>query len=162
VLDVATGTGDQALAFARRGYQVTAFDLTDAMLARAARKRDADKVHFELGDATRMRFPSQSFDVVTVSFALHDMLPSIREQVLREMRRVVKPGGTVLIVDYGLPRNAIGRALVYRLICLYEGDTFREFAHSDLRTRLTDVGISVTEERAGVLGAARLLKGVAG
>jgi hypothetical protein len=78
------------------------------------------------------------------------------------MRRVVKPGGTVLIVDYGLPRNAIGRALVYRLICLYEGDTFREFVHSDLRTRLTDVGISVTEERAGVLGAARLLKGVAG
>lgn len=162
VLDVATGTGDQALAFARRGHRVTAFDLTDAMLARATRKRDADKVDFELGDATRMRFPSQSFDVVTVSFALHDMLPSIRERVLREMRRVLKPGGTILIVDYGLPRNTVGRALVYRLICLYEGDTYREFVHSDLHALLSRVGISVMEERAGVLGAARLWKGVAG
>jgi ubiquinone/menaquinone biosynthesis C-methylase UbiE len=126
------------------------------------RKRDAAKVRFELGDATKMRFPSRSFDVVTVSFALHDMLPSIRERVLREMRRVVKPGGTILIVDYGLPRNGVGQALVYGLVNLYEGGTYREFIRSDLKSLLSRVGISVAEERAGVLGAARMWKAAAG
>ena len=159
VLDVATGTGDQALAFARRGYRVTAFDLTDAMLERATRKRDAEKVHFELGDATRMRYPSHSFDVVTVSFALHDMIPSIRQRALKEMARVVRPSGTLLIVDYGLPRNRVGQALVYRLVCLYEGETYRAFVHSDMRAQLGQAGISVTDERAGTLGAARMWKG---
>jgi demethylmenaquinone methyltransferase/2-methoxy-6-polyprenyl-1,4-benzoquinol methylase len=159
VLDVATGTGDQALAFARRGFRVTGIDLTDAMLERAVRKQGSEKVRFELGDATCLRFPTNAFDVVSVSFALHDMPPTIRERVLREMTRVAKPGGTILIVDYGLPRNRLGRFLVYRLVDLYEGETYREFIRSDLHALLAKVGISLTGERIAVLGAAKVWKG---
>jgi len=159
VLDVATGTGDQALAFARRGFHVTAIDLTDAMLERAVRKQGSEKVRFELGDATCLRFPTHAFDVVSVSFALHDMPPTIRERVLREMTRVARPGGTILVVDYGLPRNRLGRFLVYRLVNLYEGETYLEFIRSDLNSLLARVGIFLTGERIAVLGAARVWKG---
>ena len=159
VLDVATGTGDQALAFARRGFEVTAVDLTDAMLERALRKPDAEKVRFELGDATCLRFPTHAFEVVSISFALHDMPPSIRERVLKEMVRVAMPGGKILVVDYALPRNRVGRSLIYRLVTLYEGETYREFVRADLRLLLSRAGISLTGERGAVLGAARLWKG---
>jgi hypothetical protein len=87
------------------------------------------------------------------------MPPTIRERVLREMTRVARPGGTILIVDYALPRNRLGRLLVYRLVNVYEGETYREFIRSDLRALLAKVGISLTGERTAVLGAAKVWKG---
>ena len=159
VLDVATGTGSQAIAFARRGYAVTAIDLSEAMLGVARRKAGSDTVRFEAGDATRLRFGADSFDVVTTSFALHDMPPSIRERALGEMVRVARPAGTILIADYSLPVNALGRFLVYRLIKLYEGPYYEGFIRSDLRASLAATGVTVTGEQAALLGAARIWRG---
>jgi demethylmenaquinone methyltransferase/2-methoxy-6-polyprenyl-1,4-benzoquinol methylase len=159
VLDVATGTGSQAVAFARRGYNVTAIDLSEAMLGVAHKKAGSGLVRFEAGDATRLRFGTDSFDVVTTSFALHDMPPSIRERVLQEMVRVARPGGAILIVDYSLPVNVIGRFLVYGLIQLYEGPYYEGFIRSELRVVLAATGVAVTGEQAALLGAARIWRG---
>jgi demethylmenaquinone methyltransferase/2-methoxy-6-polyprenyl-1,4-benzoquinol methylase len=159
VLDVATGTGSQAIAFARRGYAVTAIDLSEPMLAVARRKKDSALVRFEAGDATRLRFGTDSFDVVTISFALHDMPAAVRERALREMLRVARPGATILIVDYSLPGNAIGRWLVYRLIRLYEGPYYGAFVRTNLRADLEAMGVAVTVELPAMLGAARIWKG---
>ena len=159
VLDVATGTGSQAIAFARRGYAVTAIYLSESMLGVARRKAGSDTVRFEAGDATRLRFGADGFDVVTTSFALHDMPPSIRERALGEMVRVARPAGTILIADYSLPVNALGRFLVYRLIKLYEGPYYEGFIRSDLRAALAATGVTVTGEQAALLGAARIWRG---
>ncbi|MBF8257440.1 MAG: 2-heptaprenyl-1,4-naphthoquinone methyltransferase [candidate division NC10 bacterium] len=159
VLDVATGTGSQAIAFARRGYAVTAIDLSEPMLAVGRRKKDSDLVHFEAGDAARLRFGADSFDVVTISFALHDMPSVVRGKALREMLRVARPGATILIVDYGLPGNSIGRWLVYRLIRLYEGPYYDGFVRANLRARLEAIGVAVTVELPALLGAVRIWKG---
>lgn len=159
VLDVATGTGSQAIAFARRGHAVTAIDLSEPMLAVGRRKKDSDLVHFEAGDAARLRFGADSFDVVTISFALHDMPAAIRERALEEMLRVARPGATILIVDYGLPGNSIGRWLVYRLIRLYEGPYYEAFVRANLRAGLEAMGVAVTVELPALLGAVRIWKG---
>ncbi|MBU4225649.1 MAG: methyltransferase domain-containing protein [Chloroflexi bacterium] len=160
ILDVATGTGQQALAFAKRGYDVIAIDLTESMLEVARKNNKDGLVKFEAADATHLRFAENSFDVSCVSFALHDMPLTIRERVLKEMVRVTKTDGAIVIVDYALPHNKIGRALVYRLVSLYEGEYYKKFIASDLEALFRKTGIEIKEELSVLLGTGRILKGI--
>jgi len=160
ILDVATGTGSQALAFAKRGYEVTGIDLTEAMLRVAKKKNQYLNLKFEIGDATDLRFGANSFDVACISFALHDMLPSIRERTLREMVRVVKPGGLIIIVDYSLPVHQVGRFLIYHLISLYESDFYRDFIHSNFAELLPRLGIEIIDELTILLSAGKIWKAI--
>ena len=159
ILDVATGTGQQAFAFAKRGHNVIGVDLTDSMLEIARKNNKAGFVKFEIADATDLRFEENSFDVSCISFALHDMPPNIREKVLREMVRVTKPNGIIVIVEYDLPRNKISRTLIYRLISLYEGEYYKQFIASDLDSLLRETGVEVMERVSVLFGAGRILKG---
>src|SRR4030042_2238358 len=84
ILDVATGTGKQAFAFAKKGYDVIGIDLSEAMLKVANKKNKYENVKFEVADATNLPFEDNGFDVSCISFALHDMIPSIREKALKE------------------------------------------------------------------------------
>ena len=159
ILDVATGTGQQAFAFAKRGHNVIGVDLTESMLEIARKNNKAGFVKFEIADATHLRFEENSFDVSCISFALHDMPPNIREKVLREMVRVTKPNGIIVIVEYDLPRNKISRTLIYRLISLYEGEYYKQFIASDLDSLLRKTGVEVVERVSVLFGAARILMG---
>ncbi|MCL5985424.1 MAG: methyltransferase domain-containing protein [Actinobacteria bacterium] len=159
ILDVATGTGKQAFAFARRGYDVIGVDLTEAMLNVANKKNKYGNVKFKIADATDLPFEDNSFDVTCVSFALHDMPLNIREKVLKEMVRVTRPEGMIVIIDYALPENKIGRFLIYHLVSLYEGEYYSKFIKSDLEALLKNSGIDVKEKLSVLLGAGRILKG---
>ena len=91
-LDVATGTGAQARAFADAGARVIGLDLSERMIG-VARRRNGDRdVGFLVGDATALPFDDAGFDVACVSFALHEMPATVRGGVLRELARVVRPG----------------------------------------------------------------------
>lgn len=160
ILDVATGTGKQAFAFAKRGYDVTVIDLSEAMLTVAKRKNKYENVKFEVADATNLPFQNNRFDVSCVSFALHEMPLTIREKVLKEMVRVTKPEGMIVIIDYALPKNQIGRFLIYRLVKLYEGKRYSEFIKSDFKALLRKSGIEIEEELPALLGAGKILKGI--
>jgi demethylmenaquinone methyltransferase/2-methoxy-6-polyprenyl-1,4-benzoquinol methylase len=160
VLDVATGTGQQAFAFAKRGYDVIGVDLTESMLEIARKSNKSGLVKFETADATQLPFEENSFDVSCISFALHDMPPNVRAKALQEMVRVTRPNGVIVIVDYDLPHNNIGKALMYRLITLYEGEYFKEFIVSDLDSVLRKTGIEVRERVSVLYGAGRILKGL--
>ena len=160
VLDVATGTGQQVFAFAKRGHNVIGVDLTESMLEIARKHNKGGLVKFEAADATRLRFGENSFDVSCISFALHDMPPKIREKILQEMVRVTKPNGIMVIVDYDLPRNKISRALMYRRITLYKGEYYKQFIVSDLDSLLRKTGVEVMEGVSVLLGAGRILKGI--
>jgi demethylmenaquinone methyltransferase/2-methoxy-6-polyprenyl-1,4-benzoquinol methylase len=162
VLDVATGTGKQAFAFARAGYSVQGVDLSRDMLAVALRKNRYPNASFEIGDATKLRFEKASFDVTTVSFALHDMPLSIRARVVAEMVRVTVPEGRFVIVDYDLPKNPLWSWVVFHFIILYEGEYYREFIRSDLEALLRKSGITITARQTVLFGAARILIGVKG
>lgn len=100
VLDIATGPGYIAEAFAGAAREVVGVDLTDAMLAIArerTRERGVSNVSFRAADAQNLPFENEAFDVVVCRLALHHLQKPL--EVLREMARVCRPGGTVLVED---------------------------------------------------------------
>jgi len=136
-LDLCCGTGDLALALARHGVQVTGLDFTESMLE-VARSRasslqnqapaavlHASRIthhtspppHFVHGDAQRLPFPDNSFDIVTVGYGLRNL--AHWETGLREMQRVAKPRGRLVVLDFGKPDNALWRGLYYGYLKLF-------------------------------------------
>lgn len=110
-LDVCCGTGDIALALAAAGAAATGLDFTEAMLAVAERKPATGKVEFIQGDAMKLPFPDNSFDLVTVGYGLRNLADW--ETGLAEMVRVARPGGRVVVLDFGKPDNALWRSLYF-------------------------------------------------
>jgi ubiquinone/menaquinone biosynthesis C-methylase UbiE len=107
VLDVATGTGHNALSFAPHVRAVVGVDLTSPMLLEAqglSRQRGVENVRFCQGDSERLPFASHSFAIVTCRVAPHHF-PEVA-QAIREMARVCQPGGCVAIVDNVTPEDA--------------------------------------------------------
>jgi ubiquinone/menaquinone biosynthesis C-methylase UbiE len=101
VLDVGTGTGHTALAFAARVAEVVGLDLTEAMLAEARRlaaAQGAANARFVLGDAMALDFPDRSFDLVTCRVCAHHFADPGR--AVAEAARVLRPGGRLLVVDF--------------------------------------------------------------
>ena len=104
VLDVATGTGFTALAFASRVREVVGLDVSEGMLAQAREKAQAEgvvNVTFEQGAAESLPFHNARFDKVTCRVAPHHFLSL--ERFCAESFRVLKPGGKLLIADTGVP-----------------------------------------------------------
>jgi demethylmenaquinone methyltransferase/2-methoxy-6-polyprenyl-1,4-benzoquinol methylase len=99
VLDLGAGTGTSSLPFAAAGATVVPCDFSLGML------REGKKRHPELpltaGDATRLPFADGVFDAVTISFALRNVHET--DAALREMRRVVRPGGRLVICEFSQP-----------------------------------------------------------
>jgi len=109
VLDVATGTGLLAQAAARRvgpSGRVVGLDPSAGMLSRA---KDRRRIRLSRGIAERLPFRDASFDFLTMGYALRHVvdLPS----TFAEYRRVLRPGGRLLILDFARPRNPVGYGL---------------------------------------------------
>lgn len=160
VLDVATGTGDQAFAFADRAAEVVGVDLSDAMLEIARRKNRRSNITFQQADAVALPFPDECFDVVCISFALHEMPRSIRHRALGEMTRVVRHGGRIVVVDWGLPNRKIASWLVSHLVSLFEGRTYLDFVHSDVETLFSSAGIELERHERGLHDIAQIVVGL--
>ena len=122
-LDLCSGTGDLAFLLAQRGVEVVGCDFSQQMLAKAKSKGQRPKakvggpqstVHdprFVQGDAQQLPFRADSFDIVTVGYGLRNLADW--ESGLREMRRVTKPGGRLLVLDFGKPDNPVWRSLYF-------------------------------------------------
>jgi demethylmenaquinone methyltransferase/2-methoxy-6-polyprenyl-1,4-benzoquinol methylase len=106
VLDVASGTGDLALEIQRQcpDCEVIATDFCAEMLAHAAHR---GVLHTLVADALHLPFTDASFDVLTVAFGLRNMTDY--PDALREMLRVLRPGGRLLILDFSLPDGLLRR-----------------------------------------------------
>jgi len=125
-LDLCCGTGDVAFALARQGALTVGLDFSPVMLARAQARGEKNGSipgkpvfpgpSFIRGDALDIPFPDYSFDVVTVSYGLRNL--SILQQGLEEMRRVTRPGGRLLVLDFGKPGNAVLRSLYFAYLKL--------------------------------------------
>src|SRR3954447_19992021 len=100
-LDVATGTGDLAVELASRGGDVVGSDFSEGMLARARQK--APGLTWEQADAMALPYAADAFDAATVGFGARNF--GDLEQGLREMVRVVRPGGRVVILEITTPQK---------------------------------------------------------
>jgi ubiquinone/menaquinone biosynthesis C-methylase UbiE len=159
VLDVATGTAGQAFAFARQGNTVTGLDLSPDMLAVARAGNGYPNVTLAEGDAAALPYEDAGFDVTHVSFALHDMPPSMRSRVLAEMRRVTRPGGNVIVVDYFLPKRGLRRWFGYRFIRSFDSKFYPGFTAVDLTALVREAGITVTGEKRTFFGMVTIIRG---
>lgn len=108
ILDLATGSGDVAFALADglpATVQVTGMDFCQPMLDEAVKKRPANprwsKIEFHQGDGMNLPVPTATFAAVTVSFGLRNMAD--RHRALSEMRRVLKPGGRLFVLEFSQP-----------------------------------------------------------
>ena len=121
-LDLCCGTGDLALALARRGAKVVGIDFSEPML-KVARKRSSRREEpqqnalsslnprFVNGDVLSIPFPDESFDIVTVAYGLRNLADF--KAGMREMSRVAKPRARLLVLDFGKPANVLWRNLYY-------------------------------------------------
>jgi len=107
VLDVACGTGAVTRELAARGYDVVGLDQNDGMLA-VARAR-VPEAAFVTGEAERLPFEDASFDALTFTYLLRYVDDPVA--TLRELARVVRPGGTIAMLEFAVPRNPVWRAL---------------------------------------------------
>lgn len=115
VLDCATGTGDLALGFKAAvgdSGSVIGTDFCAEMMETAPSKAEARglPVTFEVADAMALPYPTGSFDIASISFGIRNVDDPV--QCLREMGRVVRPGGRVVVLEFGQPGGLFG--LIYR------------------------------------------------
>jgi demethylmenaquinone methyltransferase/2-methoxy-6-polyprenyl-1,4-benzoquinol methylase len=116
VLDLCSGTADLALALARRLHgngRVVATDFCNAMLVHGMHKaaRRQERLEFALADAQCLPFRHAIFDCVSVAFGLRNV--DCLALALREMYRVLRPGGIALVLEFGQPQGAVF-GLLYR------------------------------------------------
>ena len=183
VLDLATGTGDQILSLFANGvplHDSVGMDMAERMLDIGRQKIQAaghgDRVTMMLGDATAIPLEDAQFDAVTISFGIRNVgkVP----QALREMLRVLRPGGTALILEFSLPINRTLRCIYLfylrlvmpRLGAILSGDgqayryldqTIETFAHGEEFCRLMrDAGFEQVGATRLCLGIASIYRGV--
>lgn len=109
VLDCATGTGDLAIAFRKAGAEVTGTDFVPEMIELARAK--AAGIRFEVADVTRLPFEDDTFDVASISFGIRNV--GEPRKGIAEMARVVRPGGRVIVLEFGQPRSRSFGALYH-------------------------------------------------
>ncbi len=115
ILDVATGTGDLAIALARRGFAVTGVDLSAEMLAVGRGKVAKTGLPIEMveGDAEQLPFADGTFDGVTAGFGVRNF--GDLQAGLCEMHRVVRPGGRIFVLEFSMPRRRSLLGVFYRI-----------------------------------------------
>ncbi|WP_110206979.1 demethylmenaquinone methyltransferase [Nocardioides daejeonensis] len=107
VLDLAAGTGTSSQPFADRGAVVVPCDFSLGMLQVGKRAKPA--LPFTAGDGTKLPFADATFDAVTISFGLRNIVDPVAG--LAEMRRVTKPGGRIVVCEFSHPTNAAFRTV---------------------------------------------------
>jgi len=145
VLDVGTGTGHTALAFARHVHDVVGLDLTEQMLREArklASQRNVDNVTFETADVHQLPHDlDEAFDLVTCRRAAHHF--SDIGRALAGMARMLHPNGLLLIDDRSVPEDDWIDETMHRLDCLHDPSHVRQYRVSRWIELLETAGLSV-------------------
>lgn len=183
VLDVATGTGMVAFALAARGAEVVGVDQSEAMLggARARLQRTpelAGRLSFVLGEAESLPFADGEFDALSFTYLLRYV--EDRAATMRELARVLRPGGRIGMVEFGVPGDPVLRTL-WRIhtraglpllgravsrdwydVGRFLGPSIEQFhaAEPDLPALWREAGIGQARQRALSFGAGIVVTGV--
>jgi len=119
VLEVGCGTGSNLELYLKHECKIHGIDMSPSMLKIAAEKFD-NTAKLLTGDASHMKeYADHSFDLVIAMLTLHEMPESIREKVLREMQRVVKQNGRILLVDYHSGPILFPMGWIYKAVILF-------------------------------------------
>jgi ubiquinone/menaquinone biosynthesis C-methylase UbiE len=148
VLDVASGPGFVAMAFAPHCDRVIGIDATDRFVERAnneAAARRLANASFVLGDVTQMAFPDASFDIAVCRFAFHHFPEPAK--VLAEMRRVVRPGGVNIIVDMVASEDPVKAAYHNDVERLCDPSHARAIPATEFERMFSEQGFDLTHKQ---------------
>lgn len=124
ILDVCCGTGINSFILAKKGASVWGIDLSENQIKMAFKRRKKFlnlKLKFQIMDAEKLQFKDNFFDMVICSFGLHELGSlKVLENVIREVKRVLKPRGRLIIADYNNPKNKSIAYFLVKLIYLFE------------------------------------------
>jgi len=155
VLDICTGTGELALAFARHGIHTVAIDLARDMLRIGTRKSSFDHLDFLETDAIQLPFPNKSFNVVVVSLALHHMPEIVQIEVMREMTRLASQ--KVIMLEWHTPRERHWQILKGLLIRVMDvSEHLQDWMRQDFQSTCNLAGLEVDREEVLTQGFHRL------
>ncbi len=147
VLDIGCGTGTLAILVKRLHpeAEVVGLDPDPKALARARRKAEAAGVaiRFDEGFANELPYPDASFDRVFSSLMFHHLEREAKLATLRELRRVIAPGGSLHLLDFGPPRNRLARVLAH---VFHGGDELRDNVEGKIPVFMTDAGFEGADE----------------
>ena len=118
-LDLCCGTGDLAIHLAKRGGSLVGMDLNRPMLRQAAArlaKRGENRISLSQADALKLPLGDDTIDLVTIGYGLRNLADL--EAGLREITRVLKPRGRLLILDFGKPANRVIRSVYFLYLAL--------------------------------------------
>jgi ubiquinone/menaquinone biosynthesis C-methylase UbiE len=147
VLDVATGGGHTALAFAAVAPRVVAYDLTEPMLAAArtfVQGRDARGVEFVAGDVEALPFRSGAFDVVTCRIAAHHFANPAR--AVRQVASVLRPGGSFLVQDILGHEDSAANAFILEVERRRDPSHVRAYRAAEWKAFLRGAGLTIMDE----------------
>jgi len=155
ILDVGCGTGSHLAFYQRYDVNLFGIDTSPAMLS-VARERLGDGAELYQGSATQMPYPDASFDLIISMLVLHEMDHPIRLAVLDEMKRVLKPSGRVLLIDFNPGRVTSFEGLRTKLVIFLSEiaagwNHFRNYRHfmsiNGLKALTGAVGLVVDKEK---------------
>jgi ubiquinone/menaquinone biosynthesis C-methylase UbiE len=154
-LDVCTGTGEQALAFARLGAEVVGVDIARGALKHAATKVVRPKPGWLEMDGTALGFRDKEFDVSTVSFVLHHMPEPVQCKLLVEVVRVTRK--KVVIIEPNTPANPRLQPLWATIHSWFdESEHHDEWSRQDFAETCRSVNLAVDEVHLATLSIHRL------
>jgi demethylmenaquinone methyltransferase/2-methoxy-6-polyprenyl-1,4-benzoquinol methylase len=127
ILDVCCGTGNQVKLLCKNGFDATGVDLNEDMLRQSGKGFITPPCKKQ--DAANMDIADNSFDMSTTTLSLHETEPGIAKKIVKEMVRVTKPGGYLILIDYEISGRT--SRFSHRLVTLVEslvgGDHYRNF-----------------------------------
>jgi ubiquinone/menaquinone biosynthesis C-methylase UbiE len=166
VIDICCGTGAQVLEYGRRGIEAAGIDLDPNMIKTAAKSKTSSRlqnISFQLADAAALPFTDGYFDYASITLALHDKEQPLQQKIVAEMKRVVKRGGSLVLIDYNVPLPRHIWAVFARVIEFAVGGShYRAFqkylAHDGTREILKNQGLQEESRvylKSGLLAAVK-------
>jgi len=158
VLDLCCGSGQATSVLVKYSQNVTGLDGSPLSLKRA--KNNVPQAHYVEAFAENMPFADHSFDVVHTSAALHEMNPEQLQQILNEVYRVLKPGGTFTLVDFHSPTNPLFWPGVALFLWLFETETAWQLLKTDVPNLLSQIGFNVNPPQLYAGGSLQVIQGI--
>jgi len=157
LLDAGVGTG-RNFPFYPRGSSVIGIDLSPAMLARAERRRGEAAAPVELRrmDVAALDFPDRSFDAAIATFLFCVLPDALQVPALRELGRIVKPGGSIRLLEYVRPRGAV-RRIVSRVWQPWIAWAYGASFDRQTETHIPEAGLELVDSRYVVDDLVKLL-----
>lgn len=156
VLDLCCGAGQSTQFLVQNSADVTGLDISPVALSRATNQ--VPQAKYVEGLAEKMPLEDNQFDLVHTSAALHEMTPSQREQIMREVLRVLKPGGVFMFIDFHQPTNFLFWPGLAVFMWLFETQTAWQMLSTNLVEQLENHGFEILNQTLHAGGTLQVIQ----